>query len=109
MKRIGNFLFIEQWFNDHKPEQAVINIDVINHIYASELLDGKQHTLIKTQNEDHIAITGEHADNIIELSELLKWYTYGTYAVGLVQLLQQSCYYQSQVCKQQQLAYCGQF
>ena len=71
MKRIGNFLFVEQWFDDHKPEQAIINIDMIDSICTSELHDGKQHTLIRMQDE-HIAITGEHTDNIIELSELLK-------------------------------------
>lgn len=71
MKRIGNFLFVEQWFNDHKPEQAIINISKIDNICSNELLDCRQHTVIET-SKDRVAITGEHADNIIELSELLK-------------------------------------
>lgn len=70
MKRIGNFLFIEQWFEDHEPEQAIININKIDNICSAEMSDYKQHSVIETP-EGNIAITGDHNDNIIELSKLL--------------------------------------
>lgn len=71
MKRIGNFLFVEQWFNDHESEQAVINIDVIECIVANELRDRRQHTVIAT-TDAKIALVGDHNDNIIKLAELLE-------------------------------------
>ena len=71
MKRIGNFLFVEQWFNDHEPEQAVININAIECIAANELNDYRQHTMIDT-NSARMALTGNHDDNIIQLAELLE-------------------------------------
>lgn len=71
MKRIGNFLFVEQWFSDHEPEQAIINIDSIECIVANELSDCRQHTIIKTKGAK-TALTGDHDDNIILLAELLE-------------------------------------
>lgn len=71
MKRIGNFLFVEQWFNDHEPEQAIVNINSIKCIVANELLDCKQHTMIEL-NSAKMALTGNHNDNIIKLAELLE-------------------------------------
>lgn len=71
MKRIGNFLFVEQWFNDHKPEQAIVNINSIDNICSNQLRDGKQHSVIETST-GKIALTGDHNDNIMDLSELLK-------------------------------------
>lgn len=71
MKRIGNFLFVEQWFEDHKPEQAIININQIDVIYTNHI-DGKQRTIIKTP-ESKIVLTGEHDDNIIELAKNLNY------------------------------------
>lgn len=71
MKRIGNFLFVEQWFADHKPEQAIVNINKIDNICSHQLSDGKQHSVIKTP-EGKIALAGNHNDNIIELSGLLR-------------------------------------
>lgn len=71
MKRIGNFLFVEQWFKDHKPEQAIINIDQIDVIYTNHI-DGKQRTIIETP-ESKIVLTGEHDNNIIELAKNLKY------------------------------------
>lgn len=70
MKRIGNFLFVEQWFTDHEPEQAIVNIDKIDNICSKALLDGKQHSVIETP-EGKIGLTGNHNNNIIELSKLL--------------------------------------
>ena len=70
MKRIGNFLFVEQWFNDHEPEQAIVNINSIECIGANELPDCHQHTVIET-NSAKIALTGNHSDNITELSRVL--------------------------------------
>lgn len=71
MKRIGNFLFVEQWFADHEPEQAIVNINTIDTICTSKLADRKQHSVIETQTAK-IALTGDHDDNIMDLSELLK-------------------------------------
>lgn len=71
MKRIGNFLFVEQWFNEHEPEQAVVNIDSIECIVANELSDCRQHTMIET-TDAKMALTGNHVDNIIKLAELLE-------------------------------------
>lgn len=71
MKRIGNFLFVEQWFNDHEPEQAVINIDAIECVVANELSDCRQHTMIETKGAK-MALAGNHVDNIIKLAELLE-------------------------------------
>lgn len=71
MKRIGNFLFVEQWFNDHEPEQAVVNINSIECIVANELSDCRQHTMIETIDAK-MALTGNHNDNIIQLAELLE-------------------------------------
>lgn len=73
MKRIGNFLFVEQWFNDHKPEQAIVNIDSIKCVVANKLSDCKQHTMIGMKMDNaSMALTGDHADNIIELAKLLE-------------------------------------
>lgn len=71
MKRIGNFLFVEQHFSDHKPEQAIVDINSIECIIANELRDGKQHTVIET-NSAKVALTGDHNDNIVRLAELLE-------------------------------------
>lgn len=72
MKRIGNFLFVEQWFKDHEPEQAIVNINSIDCIVANELPDCRQHTIIEI-NRAKIALTGNHDDNIIELAKNLNY------------------------------------
>lgn len=71
MKRIGNFLFIEQWFEDHNPEQAIVNVNQIDTVYANNIA-GKQRTVIETP-ESKIVLTGEHNDNIIELAKNLNY------------------------------------
>lgn len=71
MKRIGNFLFVEQWFGDHKPEQAIVDINSIEFITTNELRDCKQHTVIVT-NSAKVVLPGDHNDNIIQLAELLE-------------------------------------
>jgi len=73
MKRIGNFLFVEQWFNDHEPEQAIVNINSIKCVVANELSDCKQHTMIEMgMHGAKIALAGDHNDNLIQLAELLE-------------------------------------
>lgn len=73
MKRIGNFLFVEQWFNDHEPEQAIVNINSIKCVVANELPNCKQHTMIEMgMHGAKIALAGDHNDNLIQLAELLE-------------------------------------
>lgn len=70
MKRIGNFLFVEQWFIDCEPRPMIININLIGVIHA-QTCEGRERTAIDLSTNDRIYLTGEHDDNIIELSELL--------------------------------------
>ena len=76
MKRIGNFLFVEQWFKKDSPRPAIISINAIAHIRATDICDNGisygEHTNIELTTNTKIALTGNHDDNIIELSELLK-------------------------------------
>lgn len=69
MKRIGNFLFVEQWFINAAPRQAIVNIDRINTIYE-HFIDDEDRTVIETP-ESNMVLTGNHDDNIIELSRVL--------------------------------------
>ena len=75
MKRIGNFLFVEQWFKKDPPSPAIISINAIGYIRATDICDDGipygEHTSIELTNNTKIALTGNHDDNIIELSQLL--------------------------------------
>lgn len=71
MKRIGNFLFVDQWYKDlDEPMPSIVNINLIDNICANMLNDHKQHTVIETTSSK-IALTGDHFDNMIRLAELL--------------------------------------
>lgn len=73
MRRIGNFLFVEQCYNDTDiTPQAIIAIDSITCIYSQNVLGNRQSTIIALSNESALIITGEHDDNIIMLSKLLE-------------------------------------
>lgn len=73
MKRIGNFLFVEQCYKDADiTPQAVIAIDSITCICSQNVLGNCQSTIIELSNESKLIITGEHDDNIIMLSKLLE-------------------------------------
>lgn len=70
MRRIGNYLFVEQCFRDAEPHQAIVAINAIENICAHEIANCGQRTVIETSNSK-IALSGNHDDNIIELSILL--------------------------------------
>ena len=70
MKRIGNFLFVEQWFKDATPRQAIVSINAITCICAENVCN-HEYTVIELTNDTKIALTGEHVDNIVDLSKLL--------------------------------------
>lgn len=73
MKRIGNFLFVEQYYRDADiTPQAIIAIDSIACICSQNVLGNGQNTVIELSNKSQLIITGEHDDNIIELSKLLE-------------------------------------
>ena len=71
MKRIGTFLFVDQWFKDlDEPMPAIININMIDNVCCNLMVDKKQHTVVETPSSK-IVLVGEHFDNMIRLSELL--------------------------------------
>ena len=70
MRRIGNFLFVQQQFIDAEPNDAIIAIDDIA-IIMEQCENNKIFTKIILKSGNGIRITGEHVDNIIELSKLL--------------------------------------
>ncbi len=70
MKKIGNFLFAEQWFIDDEPRPMIININSIEVVHA-QICEGRERTAIDLSTNDRIYLTGDHDDNIVELSELL--------------------------------------
>lgn len=71
MKRIGNFLFVDQWYKDlDEPMPAIININMIDNICTQKLEDRKQHTIVETSSAK-VVLAGDHFDNMIRLAELL--------------------------------------
>lgn len=70
MRRIGNFLFVQQQFIDAEPNDAIIAIDDIA-IVMEQCENNKTFTKIVLKSDNVIRITGEHIDNIINLSKLL--------------------------------------
>ncbi|MBQ7819931.1 MAG: hypothetical protein IJ341_09580 [Bacteroidales bacterium] len=70
MRRIGNFLFVQQQFIDAEPNDAIIAIDDIA-VVMEQCENNKAFTKIILKSDNCIRITGEHVDNIIELSKLL--------------------------------------
>lgn len=75
MKKIGNFLFVEQWFKEDSPRPTIISINTIAYIRATNICENGirygEHTVIELTNDTKIALTGEHVDNIVDLSKLL--------------------------------------
>lgn len=72
MKRIGNFLFTEASYPDTEESRPLIlAINSIVAVYAITR-KGKERTTVATNADARFEITGEHDDNIIELSKLLE-------------------------------------
>lgn len=72
MKRIGNFLFVEQWFQDAVPCQAVIAINAITCIFPQNFRNTGGRTVIELSTDSKFILTGKHEDNIITLAKLLE-------------------------------------
>lgn len=72
MKKIGNFLLVEQAFGDHNPTKAMINLAHIA-IISEHQLNGEPHTCIETINDTRIAITGDPEENMAKLTSILSY------------------------------------